>query len=75
MDDYYSVIFEEPKWHRIVDALAVLAIGISIGFIISQVTALFEPQSVEFIQSSPSMPKAETGKLEIPAEPVKFEEI
>lgn len=75
MDAY--TISQDPFWHRWIDGLVILAIGVAAGLVIAQGMMMQETTSTttEVIRTAPYAPQVESGvKTEIAPE-VNIQEI
>lgn len=58
MDPYQ--VSHDPTWHRWVDGLVILVIGLAAGLVISQ-ASLLQETTTEVIRTVPTAPQVESG--------------
>ncbi len=66
----------DPNWHRLVDGLVILVIGMAVGLVVANLFASYETVEIRSTKFIRKMPAAEgAGNVQAPEQAVRFEEI
>lgn len=77
----YNEIYREPRWHKLVDAIVILFIGVICGIVFTQGMKFYDVETTtttesRYIIESPELKKdGSTGEVIAPQKTLKFEEI
>lgn len=69
---------KDPRWHRVIDALVILAIGFTIGVFVTGTLMTYETTTTRTIRRTPALqlPTEDTGgTVDAPQNSVNIEEI
>lgn len=72
------VTSKDPVWHRWIDGMVILVIGVALGMVAAQAFMSYETvTTTKTIRRTPMVtsPEGQAGEVQAPEQPVKFEEI